>query len=399
MPSEPETRYQGQYSSGKTARSFDVEAVLGQTGIDIVDEQGRPMENWPYDKVTSVQPLQAGLAAQLSHKDFPDARLYVQRGDFTTALLSHLPHLSAHVANRRLIVPLVSIGLALLSMILVIWFSGLSISQAIARLMPDRLRDSFGEQVVASIGAGKKACDARAGREAFAKLVGRLEGAAGHDRKFTVQVVPMPMMNAFAAPGERIVVSKKLVDFVGSPEELAGVIAHEMGHGIKMHPEAGIVRALGISAAIGILFGNSTGTLGEVGAFLLQLKYSRSAESEADAEALAILRRAKIPARPFASFFERLEKRQGRDRSRKVTRRGGKRDGEEKEDKSAVETDEENGSNVGSGSSDALRTAFDLLSTHPPSPERIKVITSQPDWPSQRILSDEEWKALRNICK
>ena len=122
-----------------------------------------------------------------------------------------------------------------------------------------------------------------------------------------------------------------MINFVQSPEELAGVVAHEMGHGIKMHPEAGIVRALGISAGISIAFGGATGGFGDVGAMLLQLKYSRAAEFEADAIALSILKDAEIPAKPFAAFFARLEekkeggqsgKNKGQEQGRGKTRMG-----------------------------------------------------------------------------
>ena len=262
-----------------------------------------------YDQISSIEHLHPGDAAQLGLKEKPGERLFIDRGDFAGELIDHLPHMSRHAANRRIIIPLAAIGLVLFGLIGGIWIAGYSIPQAIAHLIPDSVRKGMGKQVIAGLSGGRSACETGEGHKAFVKLVDRVADAAGQTGKFDVQVIPLGMMNAFAAPGERIVVSKKMIDFVKSPEELAGVIAHEMGHGIRMHPEAGIVRALGISAAVSIAFGGATGSFGDIGAMLLQLKYSRSAEFEADGIALNILEKAQIPAKPFASFFARLEDR------------------------------------------------------------------------------------------
>ena len=52
---------------------------------------------------------------------------------------------------------------------------------------------------------------------------------------FKFYVVDLPEVNAFAAPGGRIYVTRKLIAFVRSEDELAGIIAHELGHGIVRH--------------------------------------------------------------------------------------------------------------------------------------------------------------------
>ena len=52
---------------------------------------------------------------------------------------------------------------------------------------------------------------------------------------FKFYVVDLPEINAFAAPGGRIYITRKLIAFVRSEDELAGIIAHELGHGIVRH--------------------------------------------------------------------------------------------------------------------------------------------------------------------
>ena len=114
------------------------------------------------------------------------------------------------------------------------------------------------------------------------------------------------VVNAFALPGEQIVVLRGLIEEADSPDEVAGVIAHEMGHGLELHPETGIVKALGMSAAVLLIFGDSS-SIGNWGAHLLQLSYTRSAEREADVHALRILKAADISPKGISDFFKRLE--------------------------------------------------------------------------------------------
>jgi Zn-dependent protease with chaperone function len=381
MPFDKHSTFKAVFSDGKTARSYRLLATFGEGGLELFDEQEYPFAIWPYDQITSVEPLHPGVAAQLGHKEQPGARLYISRSDFAAELITRLPHISRKAVNRRVLVPLLITGFILAGVIGGIWLSGYSIPQAIAHMIPDKVRKGMGNQVIASLSGGRSACRGEAGRKALAKLVDRVGRASARPDLFDVRIMPLGMMNAFAAPGERIVVSEKLVKFVETPEELAGIIAHEMGHGIKMHPEAGIVRALGISAAINIAFGGSTGSFGDVGALLLQLKYSRSAEFEADTIALAILKKAEIPARPFASFFARLEEKHLGAVKQKTVKN---KNSQGRDKKLARES--------------GLEITMQLLSTHPSSPERIAVITKQSEWKTRPLLLENEWQALRTIC-
>jgi Peptidase family M48 len=76
-----------------------------------------------------------------------------------------------------------------------------------------------------------------------------------------------------------IIVTRGLLEKVGSPEEVAGVPAHEIGHVLELHPETAIVRAVGLAAEL-ILTGSSS-RLANLGILLSQLSYNRAAEREA----------------------------------------------------------------------------------------------------------------------
>ncbi len=76
----------------------------------------------------------------------------------------------------------------------------------------------------------------------------------------TAGVLPTSVPNAFALPGGKVFVLKGLLDKAESPDELAGILAHELGH-LKHHDNMrGLIYNGGTSFLIGLLFGDVTGS-------------------------------------------------------------------------------------------------------------------------------------------
>ncbi len=117
--------------------------------------------------------------------------------------------------------------------------------------------------------------------------------------------------NAFALPGGVIIVSDELVRLAGEQNgELSAVLAHEIAHWRRRHGLQSVFRN---STAL-LLVSTLTGDLSTLTTFagnlpfvLLQRGYSREFEAEADADAIALLRRAGIPLFHFAAILRKLE--------------------------------------------------------------------------------------------
>jgi predicted Zn-dependent protease len=129
---------------------------------------------------------------------------------------------------------------------------------------------------------------------AYVQAVGQRLAAQSprRDVQYQFQVVDRAEPNAFALPGGHVYVTRGLLVFVNSEDELAGVIGHEIGHVAARHSVQQISRAAplavvtGISAAVtGVVspgLGRMVGGAGAAASELILAPYNRDQEREAD---------------------------------------------------------------------------------------------------------------------
>ena len=131
---------------------------------------------------------------------------------------------------------------------------------------------------------------------------------------FQMHVVDDPQVNAFALPGGQLIVCRGLLEQSEGPEELVGVLAHEIEHVVLRHGVRAIYSQLRWQLALAVLVGDGNrlhaGLMGS-GAALAGLSYSREAESEADLQGLALLDRLGWPDQGLVKFFKKLDGKQG----------------------------------------------------------------------------------------
>jgi predicted Zn-dependent protease len=125
--------------------------------------------------------------------------------------------------------------------------------------------------------------------------------------KFKFHVAKTIIVNAVALPGGDVVVMHPLL-YKATPEELAGVMAHEMAHVIHRHAMRQLAQEVGPAFISKMIFGGDSAlaALVEGSSQLGQLHYSRRAERQADDTAFDILVNANIDPRGLTSFFEKL---------------------------------------------------------------------------------------------
>ena len=376
------------YAGGTSATSGPARIELAADGLRVASAPvsfggAGPHEVWPFSGLSVVPPIRAGDgAAVLRHADFPGAVLFVQNAALLAELTRRAPRLAAttqrlHIVKRASIVTALAAATAM-----AVWAFDLSPARGTARAIPDSAWAYLGDRVLAQVKADQDTCAKADGRAALDKMMARLGPVSGAPQKFEVHVSGWSLVNAFALPGRHVVITRGLLAQSGSPEELAGVIAHEIGHGLEQHPETGLVRGLAVTGAATLVLSSTTEFMQAMSATLVQMSYSRAAEAEADRHALQMLRQAHISPRPFATFFERLDKEHRQEqaqRKKDAAKRG-----------------------IGGWLRDRLDYFTDstLMQSHPAPAERASAAAAAATGgKTEPLLSAPEWAALKSICK
>lgn len=113
--------------------------------------------------------------------------------------------------------------------------------------------------------------------------------------------------NAFALPSGEIVLTDELIALMDNDEQIAGILAHELGHLHERHLMRRIVQSSAIGAAATAVFGDASAIVANIPTLLLDLKYSRDAERKADDYAIAMMKKNGIPLTQLISGFEKLQ--------------------------------------------------------------------------------------------
>ncbi len=114
-------------------------------------------------------------------------------------------------------------------------------------------------------------------------------------------------LNAFCTPGGYIYVYSGLIKFLDSESELLGVLAHEIAHADLRHSTRQLTKIYGLQVLVAIATGKSEpGLVEQIALGLASLKFSRSHESEADANSVLYLCNSPYDAAGAAGFFEKM---------------------------------------------------------------------------------------------
>lgn len=142
----------------------------------------------------------------------------------------------------------------------------------------------------------------------FRRVAGNDPDAAAYRLEF--RAMPSAGANAFALPAGIVIITDDLVDLARSDDEIAAVMAHELGHVRGRH----VMRHLLQSSAAGLIVATLTGDLVSITSLaatlptvLVHASFSRQFEREADDAAISWMQRANLPVRRYAEMLARLQ--------------------------------------------------------------------------------------------
>jgi beta-barrel assembly-enhancing protease len=176
-------------------------------------------------------------------------------------------------------------------------FVGLKAPDLLAPLVPASFEQKLGDAMVGDFGG--RVCNGPGGQEALDALVKRIEG---DPKGLKVRVVNIDMVNAVALPGGNVFIFRGLLQEAKSPDELAGVLGHEIGHVRNRDVMQALLRQMGLS----ILLGGANSDVGGSINALVSSTYSREAESNADIYSIKAMQRGQVSPEDTAGFFARL---------------------------------------------------------------------------------------------
>lgn len=320
---------------------------------------------WPLARLRRIEGEGLVLALLVEGGDelpHDPARLVLAEGALAEWVRVRAPQLERRDVRRGTgakVAGRVALAAAALGLILFVFLP--RISDLLADQLPMEQEVAFGKAVMGQIegflgGDEPLTCGAPEGMAALEKMERRLTEGQGLTYDIELRVFDHEMLNAFAAPGGQVVILRGLLDEAESAEEVAGVLAHEIGHVEARDPTRLAFRAAGSAGIIALVLGDVTGgtVIGVLGDHVLSASYTREAEAKADAFAFALLQRTGIGTDGLAAFFERIE---------------------------GMEMD-----------------VPEILATHPASGNRAEAAREAGGAAAEPVLTETEWQALRQIC-
>lgn len=358
-------RWPATYFDGETARPRRIEVTVGPAALAL-HEGDATIARWPYDRLRRVDGTErARTAIEVTPRHGSDARLRIDEAEAVKLLRSAHPGVDKRPPADR---PAIRKALfwtvgALGAMAFIIFVAVPALAPQIAAMIPKEREAALGDEVekmVRRVGLFSRVCKGREGKAALDKMVDTL--TAGMELRIPVRadVVESSMINAVALPGGRVLMFMPLIEEAESAEEVAGVLAHEIGHTHNSDPTREMIRSSASAGVLGLFFGDflGAGVLAGLGEHAANMSYTRDAERSADDFAIERLAASGTASEPMAGFFRRFRE-QGADKGMF----GG------------------------------------YLSSHPSFAEReAKLIAASIGDQAKPILTPAEWRALRSIC-
>jgi Zn-dependent protease with chaperone function len=362
---------EARYFDGESAQPRDVFLSFGERSLIIIGFNDVAIAHWPLASLRAIG-LRRDKAVQLvPHRD-SDERLVLSDRHMLNAIGEVCPDLYHRPVDRKGVRRAVLwAGAAVGSLALIVFVLVPALAGQLALMIPPEREQQLGDAIVDQIqsvmelatGNRPLTCDHKAGQAALERMVARLGPDLGLPYPLRVGVIDHEMINAFAVPGGRIVIMRGLLKAAGNPEEVAGVLAHEIGHVVYHDPTRAALRAAGTAGILGLLLGDvfGAGIVVVASDAVINASYQRDAEIRADEIAYGLLAEAELPSRPFAGFFTKLRGKYGE-----------------------------------------MDGILKLIASHPGLEGRAQRAAAADligDGPYEPVLSDQDWIALRGICQ
>jgi predicted Zn-dependent protease len=356
------SQWTGFYYDGRTAQREAVTVMIGIGGLHLCRSDGSTIQ-WPFDRLRQTQGAFAGERLRIEFGDDPTETLVVEEDGLPEAVRQIAPAALPRFRRRRNTAKVMGWTLGALCVAAVSYAWGAPIlADRITPKVPISWEVSLGQITAERLAPPDRRCTDSVALSELRLIVDRLIAAGpASPYGFRIFVVRDSMVNAFAAPGGFVVIYSGLLAATQTPEQLAGVLAHEIQHVVHRHSTRAIIREAPLRLALSSLSGGSgIETAATVVGTLGALRYQRADEAEADRDGLRLLEAARIDPTAMVTFMRTLDNRH----------------------------------------EDAPR-AVSYLSSHPHTADRVaalEAIATQAHTPSKPLLESAAWQRVQTMC-
>jgi Zn-dependent protease with chaperone function len=182
-------------------------------------------------------------------------------------------------------------------------------SEAIAKALPEQAERAIGRETLGFLDR-KVLAPSQLPEDRRAAIVARFnaltpprQGVPSYEIIFRKSKIGP---NAFALPSGQIILTDEIVHMVESDDAVIGILAHELGHLHERHMMRRLIQSSVIGAAAMALSGDVSSVVAGIPTILLDLKYSRDAEREADDYAVGMLKANDIGLSNLTLLFEKF---------------------------------------------------------------------------------------------
>src|SRR5262249_8405601 len=148
---------------------------------------------------------------------------------------------------------------------------------------------------------------------AFDKLITKLRNAADLDTSVESSVLSSVIPNALALPGGKVIVFDSLIAKANNPDEIAGVIAHELGHLKHRDNMRGLIYNGGTSFLPALVSGATTAWAAALSAprTLVTSSHPRKPEPAADPFSIDVMKKLGRPPKAMGELMLRVTGKEG----------------------------------------------------------------------------------------
>ncbi|GHA30119.1 metalloendopeptidase [Devosia pacifica] len=360
------------YHDGRTAAVHDVDVFISPGAVTILErETSDVISVWDKAKVYPVYSSEGHL--RIGTEEMSSGARLIFTGRHVDAVRAALPALARHrMMRKRQQMRIAGFGtLALVSVVAGYIFGIPLLAERLVAAMPPEWEEQVGETVADQIevsfagseGGVFERCDPdpdSLANRAIRRFTDEVMSQGSTPFRVDVAVMRSDIPNAIALPGGQVYYFSALLEETRTADEFAGVLAHELGHVEHRHGMEQLISTAGTGALIGFILGDLTGAsvAAGIGSAMIDTRFSREAEREADRFSAAAAGRLGYNPAAFADLLDRVSQ------------------------------------------EDGYGSAFALLSTHPLTTERRETLQALAEEENEATapFTKSEWRAIRAMC-